>query len=739
MRVFKRSFDRALPILMLLYCLTFTPLAHSQENAAARQPVQADDVLRINTELVQSDVMVFDKQGHFVENLKPEDFELRLDGKKQAVSFFERVTAGSDREAVQLSATRSRSGPIPEKNAVAGSAASDVGRVIFFFLDDVHLSSASLMRARKALQQFVDHQMNPNDLVAIVSASGQIGFLEQLTDNQTVLRAAISRLDYKQNTEPGAGKTRITEYMASRIENSGDRQLFYYLMESVKLEYGMGLGSLRGDHKNASGLQALNLLKSRLSMINMQSKSDTARTLAVLDSLMQSSATLPGRKLVFFLSDGFTVDPRGSNALAILHKISESAARTGAIVYTMDTRETFSDPSIDASRSDYSDLTSRRAGVSLGEVTAPRDPLRILADETGGRAIFNTNSINDEIQKAIRETSDYYVLAWRPDSENARNEKARLQVTINGRPELRVRMRRNYYVPPAAPKATVNQTKSTPSASTSLTPEVELLATLGSTHPQLNLPTSLSVGYINNPEQGPVLKASMQIRREAFNFNATGQPRKAEVDVIGAAIDDRGLIYTFKQLLTVTPDASGESPQVPVIWNQQLNVKPGLYQVRVAVRERASGRTGSAMQWIEVPEPAPGRFALSSIFLGERKTEESPNENAASGPRPVVVDVDHKFMRTSILRFQLYIYNAAQIAGEPDVWVQADLFRGPQKVMSLSPGKVPIRNLKDLSRLPYWTELALDQLPAGRYTLTVSATDKAGKASAAQRVNITIE
>jgi hypothetical protein len=56
---------------------------------------QSDDVLRIKTELVQTDVSVFDKQGRFVEGLRPEQFLLTINGKPLPISFFERVSTGS--------------------------------------------------------------------------------------------------------------------------------------------------------------------------------------------------------------------------------------------------------------------------------------------------------------------------------------------------------------------------------------------------------------------------------------------------------------------------------------------------------------------------------------------------------------------------------------------------------------------------------------------------------------------
>jgi VWFA-related protein len=266
-------------LLLSMSCLVLlAPQAFGQQTPSK----QSDDVLRITTELVQTDVTVFDRRGHFVDGLKPQDFVLSLDGQTRKVAIFERVTSGSAREAAQLRAAGSSS-MIQDRNPAPAEARS-VGRKIFFYVDDLHLSPESLSRARKTLLTFIDSRMDPTDRVAIVSSSGQIGFLQQLTDNPTVLRTAVARLNYKRNLESYAGNTRISEYMANRVENGGDRRLFAYLMESVKLEYGMSLGSLRGDHGNASGLSAYAILKSRIGQINAKSRMDATQTIAVLQS-----------------------------------------------------------------------------------------------------------------------------------------------------------------------------------------------------------------------------------------------------------------------------------------------------------------------------------------------------------------------------------------------------------------------------------------------------------------------
>src|SRR4051812_3958163 len=176
-------------------CL-LAPASAQQTDTPA--PVKDDEeVVRISTELVQTDVMVFDKEGKFVDGLKPEQFELRVDGKPQQVVFFERVKAGTVNEDAQIAAARGGAG-----GALAGGAAVplDRGRTLVFFVDDLHLSPTSAITIRKTIQRFIDEELGQNDEAAVVSASGLVGFLSQLTDNKAVLRAAVERI----NTRPYA-------------------------------------------------------------------------------------------------------------------------------------------------------------------------------------------------------------------------------------------------------------------------------------------------------------------------------------------------------------------------------------------------------------------------------------------------------------------------------------------------------------------------------------------------------
>jgi VWFA-related protein len=712
--------------LLVLAACVFAPAIIAQRPTSTPEPVKPGDVVTINTELVQTDVTVFDKSGRPVEGLLPGDFVLSLDGKPHAISFAESIRAGSSQEAAQLKSIASSGAKPTNEQKLAGVTRS--GRVVIFFVDDVHLSNASLTRTRTALSEFIDKRMHDGDQVAVVSTSGQIGFLQQLTNNEVVIHRALDRLNYKRNPETYAGRTVITDYQANQVANHNDQALFNYLVSSTLNEYQLVPGK-GGDPRGLSQL-AVNNVRNRVRQIDANSRTTANDTLGVLLSLMRSSAPLPGRKLLFFVSDGFITDTRGSNSLSMLKQVTAEASRVGMVVYTMEASGIYYDPAVDASRNDFSDGIG--SGVSArnwsAESAGMREPLRILADDTGGRALLNSNSIPGSIQEALEETSAYYLLAWRPDADEQRAGKSQLSVSIKNHPELRVRLRRNYYVP-----ATVKSDTDLVSAETKTTPkqpdpEAELLSALGTLYPQKTLPASLSVGYVNNAEKGLTLKLSMQVERWAFSF-ANPATEKKEIDVIGAAIDDRGVISTFKQLLTVTPTGP-EKFGVPVQWNQELRVPPGLYQVRVALRERNTGRSGGMQQWIEVPAVADSGLQMSSLFTAERRVTRD-----SEAPSSLLVNTSQRFARSSALRYQTYLYNAGAVA---DIEITARIIQDGETMLAMPPAQVPTDTVKDHASLPYWAELPLAGLRPGFYQLQVTATDKRSKARVMQRLHFTI-
>jgi len=210
--------------------------------------------------------------------------------------------------------------------------------------------------------------------------------------------------------------------------------------------------------------------------------------------------------------------------------------------------------------------------------------------------------------------------------------------------------------------------------------------------------------------------------------------------VLGAVVDDRGkYVAQFGQRLSVTPNPAIPPSEQHVVYSFTLPLAPGLYQVRAATRDEGSGRTGSAMQWIEVPE-LKQQFTMSSLFIGERRAGQTAGVTKPEDlPRSVLLSVDRRFARTSHMRFLTYVYNAAAGASsQPDVALQVQIFRDDQPVFT-----APLIKLKTegaaTSTLPYMAELNLSTFLPGRYVLQITAIDRAGKSSTARRTRFVIE
>jgi hypothetical protein len=396
----------------------------------------------------------------------------------------------------------------------------------------------------------------------------------------------------------------------------------------------------------------------------------------------------------------------------------------------------------------------------LSMTNATQEPLRTIADETGGRAILNTNSIALGVAKALKETSVYYLLAWKPEREENRGGKfRRVEVTVAGRTDLTVLVQHGFYSSP--PEASAKRDATPPSnasaasgTSASNSPNApspeqqarskELTAALRAPFPRVGLPTALTLNYVKTKDAKVLLTTSVQVEIDSSKPKADGALQTDRAELIGAIYNDQGkIVNTFQRNVGVTPkDASVVvPPTLRLSFSFQSPVAPGLYQVRVASRDPKNRRTGSASQWIEIPDVNKGAFALSSVFLGIHPPVVTPEDKAAEalGPQVLVVP-DRRFTHDAPMRFLVYAYNAAaSTAGTPDIAVQVQIFRDDQPVVTTPLSKLDATGYADITRLPYVAEVSLKDVPAGRYELRITAIDRVAKASATQHIKFTVE
>jgi VWFA-related protein len=706
-----------------------------------------DDVVRVNTDLVQTDFMVFDKQGNFVDGLKRDQFVFKVEGKPREISFFDRIAAGSRSEEAQLAAARGVNGP-------GGAVPMDRGRTVLFYIDDLHLSPSSVIYTRRMLKHFIDAEMKQNDRAQIACTSGALGFVQQLTDNKTVLTAAADRLRSFEMTLQSAEYPPMTEYQAAVIEQHDTDLLNFFIDRLIENE-----GPLPRE-------QAAEILRNRASQLIEDGASQVTRSFSTLRGFVKLAAALPGRKIVFFVSDGFLLDKRRTENLMRLRQITDAAARSGVVIYSLDARGLGAGLP-NASRPQMADPTGVLQRADMGEVPATQDGMNALASDTGGRAFFNTNSMSTAIATALKESSTYYLLAWRPETEEQSNPKfRRLEVSVIGRPDLVVRFRRGFGEAPEEAAKTKPKESATPPVRKS--PNDEINSVLTAVYPTRSMPVAISLNFLDTSQYGSTVTTTIKVGTSQLLLDRQPDGMVGAVDVAGLVLNDQGKsVSSFNKRFTIKGAAANTSNKPPdnIFYNHFSILRPGLYQVRVAAIDVKTGIRGSAFEWIEVPNVANKELAMSSIIVGEKKTADAGQPaDAANDPQQlealkrVVVNVDHTFSSSSSLRFLTFIYNASVGApvtspntegktipastnntAYPDIAVQTQIFRDDEPVITNPLHKIQTEGIPDVQRVPYAADVLLDGLKPGSYVLQVTVIDKLAKASATRKLNFQIQ
>src|SRR6185295_8162202 len=301
------------------------------------QPPDSDDVVRITANLVQVDVVVTDSKGSLVTDLRPEELEIREDDKAQKITNFSFVAV-----APATTVSPAKPGPVdrsaPPVTAVPLSP-EQVRRTIALVVDDLGISFESIGFVQKALRKFVDQQMQPGDLVAIIRTSAGMGALQQFTSDKRLLYAAIDLVRWNPRGRGG------TSAFAAFESNPLTR-----VSPETPGAGGPPQSPIFGsDGRQPSGNSGVDLNDRHIGDELAQFRNDvrTSGTRGAVDYVVRGLHELPGRKSVLLISDGlklFNRTPFGfassQNAQieAKLRRMVDRANRASVVIYTMDSR-----------------------------------------------------------------------------------------------------------------------------------------------------------------------------------------------------------------------------------------------------------------------------------------------------------------------------------------------------------------------------------------------------------------
>jgi VWFA-related protein len=664
----------------------------------AQQQPENDEVVRINSNLVQVDAVITDKSGKIVTDLKPEELEIFEDGRQQKITHFSyNITQTPTAPPEKASASTDKTaGPMPPSRIKA----EDVRRTIALVVDDLGLSFQSTYYVRRALKKFVDEQMQPGDLVAIIRTSGGMGALQQFTSDKRQLYAAIDRVKFFLG-----GRAGVSAFSPIEPPTEGDH----------------------GAEIDAANKE-LDEFRDELYSVG---------TLGAVTYVVRGLRDLPGRKSVLLISDGFKInsrdDPtRSYRTVQKLQRLIDEAGRASVVIYTMNAT------GLQAFGATAADNLNGRDPAQILEALDNRsdeafdsqEGLEYLARETGGMAVKNSNDLSGGIRRVMEDQSGFYLIGYRPGestftSQGGRRSFHHLTLKVKRPGKFNVRMRHGFYgvsdEENPKPRTLVQQMVAA------------LVSPFGANGVRLQL-TSL---FANDPQYGSIMRSFLQIDGRDLTFtDEPGGLHKAVFDLLAVTFGDNGTLVD--QIGKTYSIRLGDAEYKRMIREGLVYYvtvpikKPGAYQLRMSLRDTVSERIGSASQFIDAPDIKKNRLALSGIVLrGEDRLAAASaagaqqNEGVESGSAEASAAVRH-FKRGMMMTYGYFIYNARldKTTMHPQLVTQVRLFRDGKEIFTGKENPFVPGQQTDLKRLAATGGIQLGtDMSAGEYIFQVIVTD----------------
>lgn len=707
--------SQIIPIVMLS---SIAVLAQTGGDTQKSKTEPQEDVVRITTSIVQTDVVVTDKNDQIIPDLKLEDFKVFENGKKQDLQFIEFVGAGSEpRTEGNLSLAGQPVDPEISRNLTS----KDLRRVFAFVIDDLTIPFEDLVKVRNVLTNFVDTQMNDGDLVGIIRVVGGNGLLQQFTSDRRILRRAIAQVT-----------PQLHGYSA-----------FNNLSPPERLSANLALAqAITAD--GASLTEAA--VKASNAIIDEDGVTKGLRVLSTLTTtsdVIANMKSLPGRKNLMLLSGGLPLFESSQNQTAsvggapvstsegrsylgnvsyLLRQLTDRASRAGVVINTMDVRglkanrgvSSFTDPGNEATSALFGGATGGAGGFgrrpNMGaldnlslDTFAGHFGLQILADTTGGVSVVNTDNFNDGLARVMSRSS-YYLLAYKP-SESFDGKFHKLEVKVT-RPGARIYTREGYVATPDAPIKALSK-------------EQTIIRAAMSPLAKRDVNVAGALLYRFDAANQASIDINLLIDAKDLDFRRDEQGHQATTfDVVAFVVNNMGKSEDgFSQTvnLSLSPDEYQRALVNGITYTGTSSLPPGAYQLRAVIRDPSSGKLGTVSQYLEVPDLSKKKLTMSSIFLY------SVDPTNGINGTPVPLTAQRRLPRNLDLRFAAVVYNPKIASGSSQVRCEVIISRD-NKVLLQEPEQQLTGSVKD-GRMAKIGQYSLAKASPGRYILTLVVTD----------------
>ena len=675
--------------LLLLFCILFPALGQNKPTPPLppQQSGDQDEVVKINTNLVQVDVVV-SKDGKLVTDLTADDFEVYQDGRRQTITSFAYISnvPASTSQPVPNTTRKKKDDVVVPFTPVKPT---DPRRIMAFVVDDLGIAWENIPLVKQQLRKFINDQMEPHDLVAIIRTGGELGVLQQFTNDKRMLLRAVERLRW----------------------NHCNRVGLHTFAPVGTSDFG---GSICGGRSYDLSLQALGFivdamghLPGRKSLV-LLSESMPAETQDVFDSGALTAGTA---------QQELTFDPSSINLADALRRIAERAIRSSVVIY-----------SVEATGLVYTGFTAADSfPVGLRQVWAgaqgpaekgPQQTTRMMSDrsatlwkrrqggdliarQTGGFAIRNSNSY--DFDRILRDQTGYYLLGYRPTEETFNRKFHHIKAKVK-RSGATLRTRFGFV---GVTEEEAKRAKPTPRDATNLA--------LASPFAAQDIEVDLTSFFADDTQNVPVVRSFVYVDPKDLTFTRVDGRYHASLELYGMIFGDNGVIveeradaatfnFSDADYEQITRDGIGIGFDMPA-------KRPGAYQIRVAVRDKASSKIGTAGRYMAVPDlKKKQQLAVSGIVLGTFNADKTVGRTGIRG-----------FPAGSDLYYAYNLYNAIDESGnQRNLVMDVILFRDGKIVQTVPEVAIGAPDQSERSRVFVGNTLRLDPaLEPGHYHLQV--------------------
>jgi len=560
--------------------------AGNDEVTTHDQPV----TFKVQSNLVEVPVVVRDRQGHAIGNLRKDDFRVFDKGRRQEITKFSVQKAGAQplpngRGSVTAGSVAGGSvaGASAAGGSVAGGPPALPNRFVAFVFDDVHIRFEDLPQVRAAVQKYIGSSLGPQDRVALFTTSGRTGV--NFTNRPEEFNASLSKVAPNPIRGPDLSScgAYVSYFQAVQVDQQvGLQPTLADLPKSLALRVAV---AEIGDFNTAvmvirdaytSGLQ------------------ETRGTLAALKIVVQRMAAMPGQRSVVLVSPGFFVPPDLQNQSSDLIQL---AIRSKVLIGSVDARGVWTIPTFQACKAGGPATTIQdETAFRQIEQEANTDELIALAEDTGG-TLNRDNDFAGGVRKAAAAPEYLYVLGFVPQNLKPDGSFHALKVTMNTGAMASLQARRGYWAP-KHPDDGVEAAKQ----------EIESAVF---SHDEIHdLPVEMHTQVTETGGQAK-LNVLTSVDLKLIHLRKADDRNRNDLTLVAAVFDANGnfIAGTEKilQLRLRDQTVQGLEQRPPFTIDTNFDMKPGAYLVRLVVRDAEGQQLTAENAGVQVPDMAKGK------------------------------------------------------------------------------------------------------------------------------------